>query len=335
MNKNDSTVRHGASPFGTRSLHPHKNGRPVVKHHEEMQGPPPWYSMKTRPKHLPKQKQQELAGIVKTICTYHKVEMVILFGSYARGDWVEDQYEEDGITYEYRSDYDILIVTADKSNERDVEHDNAMKEALEPASDGTRVNYIVHTIQHINQMLAERRFFFMDILKDGFMLMDSKRFMLARPPKELEPDTMLRISTEYFSDWIESGDRRFRGAQFQISDGGLKDAAFDLHQATERYLTCLLLIETGYRPKKHDTEQLLKQATGFDIEFNAVFPRNTQQEERLFDLLRRAYIDARYSKAYKISEEELNILSNRVQQLKEIVERVCKKKLEELQKSCQ
>jgi predicted nucleotidyltransferase len=36
--------------------------------------------------------------------------MVILFGSHARGDWVEDFQE----TYEYVSDFDILIVTKDR-----------------------------------------------------------------------------------------------------------------------------------------------------------------------------------------------------------------------------
>jgi len=36
--------------------------------------------------------------------------MIILFGSYARGEWVED-YQEN---YEYISDYDILVITADR-----------------------------------------------------------------------------------------------------------------------------------------------------------------------------------------------------------------------------
>jgi hypothetical protein len=42
--------------------------------------------------------------------------MIILFGSYARGGWVEDVYGEDGVIYEYRSDFDILVVTEDKAS---------------------------------------------------------------------------------------------------------------------------------------------------------------------------------------------------------------------------
>jgi uncharacterized protein len=43
--------------------------------------------------HLPERKQQELKAIAQIICDIAKPEMVILFGSYARSDWVEDTYE--------------------------------------------------------------------------------------------------------------------------------------------------------------------------------------------------------------------------------------------------
>jgi uncharacterized protein len=42
-----------------------------------------------------------------------------------------------------------------------------------------------------------------------------------------------------------------------------------------------------------------------------------------FHLLKRAYIDARYKKDYKITKEDLVYLSERVGVLKELVGRVC------------
>jgi HEPN domain-containing protein/predicted nucleotidyltransferase len=286
--------------------------------------------MKRVPKHLPPHKQQELKTLVATIRAHHDVEMIILFGSHARGDWVEDKYEEDHITYEYRSDYDILIVTAGKDSERDVTYDNALKEALQPGQDGTRINYIVHTIQHVNQMLAERRFFFMDIQKEGYVLYDSGRYTLARPPRELPPDVMLRHAEEYFEEWMESADGFMAGAEFHKSQNRPKIAAFELHQAAERYITCLLLVHTGYRPKEHDMENLIGQAAGFDPRFGLIFSNNTKEEKHLFDLLRRAYVDARYSKSYRINDEELNVIGERVGALKMVTLSVCKKRIEEL-----
>ena len=45
--------------------------------------------------HLPERKQVELQKIVKLIREHDRPEMIILFGSYARGDWVEELFEFD------------------------------------------------------------------------------------------------------------------------------------------------------------------------------------------------------------------------------------------------
>ncbi|WP_156793078.1 nucleotidyltransferase domain-containing protein [Rickettsia honei] len=38
-----------------------------------------------------------------------KIALIILYGSYARGDWVKDMYTEDHTTYSYTSDFDFLV----------------------------------------------------------------------------------------------------------------------------------------------------------------------------------------------------------------------------------
>jgi predicted nucleotidyltransferase len=60
--------------------------------------------MKTSIDHLPARKQEELRSIVEILRAGAPVEMIILFGSHARGDWVEDP--EEG----YFSDWDVLVV---------------------------------------------------------------------------------------------------------------------------------------------------------------------------------------------------------------------------------
>src|SRR4029079_1866183 len=56
-------------------------------------------------------------------------------------------------------------------------------------------------------------------------------------------------------------------------------------------------------------------------------PRTEDEDKRLFDLLRRGYIDARYSKSYKITLEELRILRERVHDLAVRVREACVEKL--------
>ena len=67
--------------------------------------------MYTSIEHLPSYKQNELNTLTKLLQQFKEVEMVILFGSYARNTWVEDRYVEKGTLYEYKSDFDILVVT--------------------------------------------------------------------------------------------------------------------------------------------------------------------------------------------------------------------------------
>jgi len=50
--------------------------------------------------------------------------------------------------------------------------------------------------------------------------------------------------------------------------------------------------------------------------------------------LRDAYVDARYRKSYQIKEEELHTLAGRVSALHELAERVCREKIEELEREC-
>ena len=50
-------------------------------------------------------------------------------------------------------------------------------------------------------------------------------------------------------------------------------------------------------------------------------------QQRCFELLRRAYVDARYSPHYKISPEELAWLSERIAMLEDLVAKVCQARL--------
>mgnify|MGYP001419239043 FL=1 len=72
--------------------------------------------MKTSLQRLPASKQEDLALITEVIKERVKPEMIILVGSHARGNWIDDTYREPGVTFQYKSDYDILVVTEKPSD---------------------------------------------------------------------------------------------------------------------------------------------------------------------------------------------------------------------------
>ena len=73
--------------------------------------------MKKSLAHLPELKQDELELIafkIRALC--QDVQMVILFGSYARGDWKDGPHEQgrNRLIIHKRSDYDIFVLVANE-----------------------------------------------------------------------------------------------------------------------------------------------------------------------------------------------------------------------------
>lgn len=279
--------------------------------------------MKTDLTHLPEDKQEELKEITKIIIENIPAEMVILFGSHARGDWVEDFQE----TYEYVSDFDILIVTKDRKAAKGHKKWQNLNKALAAIQDVTKTNIIQHSVWFVNDKIERNFYFFVDIFKEGIMLFDSGNFRLSEP-KELSSLERQKKASNGFSHWFESANRFLETFEFnfqkgETNTGYYSNAAFELHQATERYYATILLVFTDYKPRTHDIEELGKQIEKLHSEFASVFPKKTPEQERLFILLKKAYIDARYEINYKIEKVELEYLSNRVRLLRDLTDRIC------------
>lgn len=58
------------------------------------------------------------------------------------------------------------------------------------------------------------------------------------------------------------------------------------------------------------------------------FPMNNDFEKRCFDLLCRAYIEARYNIDFKVTKEEYEYMLTRVEVLKDITKRICSEKID-------
>jgi predicted nucleotidyltransferase/HEPN domain-containing protein len=277
--------------------------------------------MKTSLTHLPDDKREELETLTKIIIEKVPAEMVILFGSHARGDWVEDFQENT----EYVSDYDILIITKDRKSAKDGEKWWNLNKIVNTNDEQTSVTIIHHSIGFVNDKIERNEYFFIDILKEGILLFDSGKFKLSEP-RNMNPEERQKKAKEHFEAWFGSANE-FLDIDADLEKGHFKKTAFLLHQATERYYAAVLLVFTDYKPKIHDIEKLGKQVEKLHAGFAAVFPKNTPEEKRLFELLQKAYIDARYSMIYKIEKEELAYLGERVQLLKDLTERICNERI--------
>lgn len=282
--------------------------------------------MKTSIDHLPPTKRGQLEQVTKIIVDTVQPEKVILFGSYARGKWVEEQHREGHILHEYVSDYDILVVTR-RGDER-VEHH--VQEMIEVRCNfHTPVTVIVHSIDYVNTRLSEGQYFFSDIKKEGILLYDADNIPLAEQ-RELNPEERQKLAQEDFDTWFIPAREFLVDTENALQRNSLKNAAFYLHQAAERTYNAAILVFTGYKPRTHNLGKLIRLCRDFSPELARVFPNSNDEETRLFNLLKRAYIDARYKKEYTITAEEVVVLLARVKQLQAITERICQEKIASL-----
>jgi HEPN domain-containing protein/predicted nucleotidyltransferase len=285
--------------------------------------------MKKSLAHLPEHKQKELKLITRIILDkFGEAEMIILFGSYARGTWVEDSYVEDKVIYEYASDFDVLLITSDQKIASQARKQTFVEQAIEKKKQiKTPVSIIYHGINHVNTSISQGHYFFTDIKKEGILLYDSGKYKLAET-KELTSAVKKKNAEEDFEQWFESAKNFYRTFEFNLKEEMYKVAAFQLHQATERFYHTIIVVFTGNKPKMHNLETLGKRAANMDGEFLKIFPRDTAEQDRLFKLLKHAYVDARYKKEYKITKAELEYLAKRVKILQRLTKKICKAKIE-------
>lgn len=293
--------------------------------------------------HLPEKQQAELARIRTTLLTefdasiaggtqtwrkHGKILKIILFGSYARSDWVDEP--ENG----YLSDFDLLIVV---SNEKLTDIADywyvAEDKILHDTAIGRTVNIIVHDLAEVNAAISRGEYFWTDIVRDGAVLYELPGHPLATPKPMTAPEA-LAAAERNFEQWFGAASRSLETAQSQLMKaadlGWRREAAFSIHQAVERSYICLLLVHTFYFPRSHNIKFLRSLAEDVDKLLVSAWPRDTKADRRRFELLKRAYVEARYSDAYDITMEDLIHLMSEASHLRSLIGSSCKARTDRL-----
>lgn len=257
-----------------------------------------------------------------------KILKVILFGSYARNDWVDDPGNG------YQSDFDLLIVVShekltDIADYWYVAEDRILREdAIE-----RQVNIIVHDLDEVNQALKRGEYFWVDIVRDGVVLHELPNHPLAAPIPLTKLEA-LRMAERYFSTYQASADDWLEWTRDAMTKGDvgtwLNKAAFSLHQAAETVYACFLLTTTFYFPKSHNIKFLRSLSEDKEQLLVEAWPRITKLDRRRFELLKRAYVEARYSANYSITIVDLDALYTSVKRLRDIVSKACEARIFDL-----
>jgi predicted nucleotidyltransferase len=294
--------------------------------------------------HLPQRQQDELAHVKQILMDEFavaisratqpwkrngKILKIILFGSYARNDWVDEP--DNG----YQSDFDLLVIVSHKDLTEIADYWYVAEDKIlrDPAVDRL-VNVIVHTMEEVNDSLVRGEYFWVDIARDGIALYELPGAPLAAPQPLTAADAF-EMASRYFEArskdaalWLDTA--RSQIGKSHSEPGYRKLAAFNLHQATETAYICFLLVGTFYSPRSHNIKFLRSLSEERNQQLVGAWPRNARVDRRRFELLKRAYVEARYSDSYEIDAEDLDALTRSVEALHELVEALCRQRIAEL-----
>lgn len=288
--------------------------------------------MRTSIYFLPKRKQNDLHDLVSIIRDEVKdVVMIILYGSYAKNTFVEcDERHDFGVKTFFMSDYDILVVTKKRLGVREGTVETRVRNIFfenRKSEFQTWPQLINESISKLNDSLSEGRYFYVDVIKQGVMLYNSGEYKLATP-RELNYSEIGKMAKKYYEPKYERANRFIHHGQIDYDEKDFVLASFHLHQAAEYFIKSIPLVYILYGYKEHDLEFLIKKCKPYTLELAKVFPCDTDEEKRLFELLRRAYVEARYNDNFVVTKEDIDALIPKIELLRDLTEKICKDQIE-------
>ena len=284
------------------------------------------------PASLPEHKLKEIEAIKQVIAEFVDPDMIILYGSYARGEHKDQIYMKDGIRYFYISDYDLIVVT-NKTNIKEYELANELEKRISARPD---INFFMYDIDYVNKELVTGNFFFVPVYFEGVILYNNGNSILKKP-KPLSIEQIKKNISSYYDFWIGNTNEFYETALEKLEktiNGKTRSGLtlWFLFQTLESIYSALLLVFMGIKPKLHNLYKYRRSVNMISAELNAIFPEvKDSNERRLFDVLNRAYISGKYKMDFEVSLEDLKEISSRLARMIKITDRLCMERIESFQ----
>lgn len=230
----------------------------------------------------------------------------------------------------------LVILRKDKEVKNSLSQISIEKKIYKDKEIKSPVTIIFDSEKSICMYLREQRLFYQEIINNSVTIWqrgktDIKKVTLG----ELSDIRIKKLLKEDFKKHWEKIENGFKKFDQSVLKGDFNEASFDLHQITENIFNSLLLISIRYIPNEHNLEKLLdnwiSERLGDDVTepIYLIFPRNNKEEKHLFDVLSNAYKESRENKNFFIPVIELQELFGKINELKPLVKKLCKKKMKE------
>ena len=253
--------------------------------------------------------QQQLQGAAAAIAAAVQPEKIICFGMRMRQQHSWSCFTAHTPSATLHGDLLVIIRETEKSK-REVIAQSMRKHSHE----GIILSAQVHSLGAVVMALQNNHPFFTRVLSEGEVLYDKGTPLLLYPGVASETKDHHATEQEEAIKNIQRAEG-FVQAAAHLNIAGMKTLVlFLLHQATEQAASAIIKKYMSYLPATHRLGRLLELTENCSPEAVDIFQRGTEAERKRFALLEQAYVDARYSSCYTVSNETVIILQEQVKE---------------------
>ena len=280
--------------------------------------------------YLPQKQVSELAQLVQKIVQAVNPEKIICYGYHCTvyQDW-SSFFNNSGYAESMNPTYYFLIVTQETEKHADHEIIQMIEQQVEQLD--CTVTCVIHKLGSVNESLAKGSRFFSTLYHRGILVYNGSCLPLTVPP-EMPAVTVLKSKIQ--ENWVNTftiAQRFFQSAIHCLQNEWPEQTLFNLHQAAQHTCMGILRVFTGYRSTTHNLSRLLALIENITFNLTIIFPCLTKDETDLFNLLNKAYSNARYNENFKVPIDKAQTLTDRVKELLTIAERLYQIKITALE----
>jgi len=257
----------------------------------------------------------------------YRLLKLILFGQFTRGTGSSN------IPPGTRSGMNLLVIVS----HRDLTGMSAFWEEVEDRIVNDQpikwpATLIIHTLPDVNRHLKDGAYFFTEIIQHGIMIHEDielgkdgrPKNILARP-MSLDSEIVCEMGLELHSHWRNAARQALFLAKVSIAQGveWNRSSAFQLNQAAESAYRMFLLTVTQYAPASHNLGKLRSLAGAIDPRIDEAWAPLQKPYSQYFQLLQRAYLEARYSSDYETGADILAWQADRIELLINLADTLC------------
>lgn len=262
---------------------------------------------------MSERQREVLHETISRVADAIKPEAIICYGSRQNCREVWSPFKHPS-TLNADSHYDVLIITRPEDKYKDHE---VLDKISQLNRESIRLIPVIHDVKAVHEAVQNGSRFFTTVCKNGILVYGE-----TKPEVGFESVASCQCDQSHWVHHFELANQFLSGAGYYLSNAQPSLSVFMLHQATEHACIAIIHACLGYRSTTHNLNRLLALTENISLELCGLFPRHTETEKELFNLLVHAYGDVRYRQSFTISLEHANILFERVKELVSVTERI-------------